>query len=709
MTLEDRIHRYLDGGLNEAQVAELDALLRDSAEARKTYWEIAGTHVLLDRVHEEQSGAEWAEPVPVKKATFRWLPAVAAAAVAIVATWWVVNWQSEPTAVIVATAHGGSEVLEKGPLSLKSGVTKEITFLKGTRVALEGPLEIELISDERMKLVRGKIGVEVPDGAEGFTVETPDGEVIDYGTRFGLSVGEDGDMRAEVFQGRIDVVIGEKTHRMEGRKSLEVSGSSQSVFPGSDSSSFPMPSLKEVWKVGGSYSGQKSFAGGRPKVPNQWSGDLIGISKGLGEISPRSAGGMLHFQGTSAQKEVRNTNASQLWRIVDLYEVREKMGRRPERVSLSGWVNRVTGDSQTDRAFLFGLSCHHEITQELDESENVTTKVMTSLISDSDPGTWERADLQLHLPQNLRYLVIMIGASEDVSNNEEGPEFDGHFLDDLNLVFRAGMRPSVAMHYWRGSEGYWENPGKWSENRIPSLDSYTVVQGSGRVTVGGNIAQGSGSLVVALDNNSSGSIYLPPLSALNLGSTETILGFNRGAEAHAHISGKLSTDGRLFIGRNNAQSSLVISGSIVSSSIIQLSQYDSPEETRSELVVAGGSLQAQALKLIHDQSSVTLRGGSITVDELHLGGDNGEAVITVARGELKVKEFFLGGGDGKANFVQSGGIVRVEKLHRNTGSYEMPNSRAQLWIKMPAAEIADFLPDVPRSTRGDWTVISHAQ
>ncbi|MCH1510961.1 MAG: hypothetical protein L7T84_17285, partial [Akkermansiaceae bacterium] len=128
---------------------------------------------------------------------------------------------------------------------------------------------------------------------------------------------------------------------------------------------------------------------------------------------------------------------------------------------------------------------------------------------------------------------------------------------------------------------------------------------------------------------------LPPQSQLILGSAETILGFNRGAEAFADIRGDLITDGRLFVGRNNAQSTLLLSGSILSSSLVQLSQYDSSEDTRAEIVVTGGKLQAQALKLIHDQTSVTLEGGSITVDEFHLGGDNGEALVTVTRVELK--------------------------------------------------------------------------
>ncbi len=684
MNLEEQIQRYLDGGLDEEQVAKLSDVLRDSSEARKTYWELTGTHVLLDRIYRETSGAEWAESASVKKVNFRWLPTIAAAVIAVVVTWWIVEWRSDPASVIVATTNNGSEFLERGSLTLKEGETKEITFLKGTRVALQGPLAIELISDERMRLITGKIGVEVPEGAEGFTVETPDGEVIDYGTRFGLEVDNAGDLRAEVFQGRIDVVIGEKIHRMEGQASLEVSGNSQSLTPGSDSSSFPMPSLKEAWQIGGSFNRVETFKGGRPKLPNKWSGDLLEIATSFEEVRPRSEGGMLHFKGTSAQEDVRDTVASQLWRIVDLYEVREKMGRRPERVNLSGWVNRVAGDDQTDRDFLFGLSCHQEITEALDEGGDVTTKVLTSLISDSDPETWERADLQLHLPPNLRYLVIMVGAREDVSNNEDGQEFDGHFLDDLNLVFAAGMRRSIDYHYWRGSAGEWETSGKWSENREPSAHSYTVIQGPGTATVSGAHSLDSGSLVIALDNDSQGSVELKSGSLLNLDTTETLVGYNRGAHAELLIEGSLVTNGRIYIGRNNKTSRVEVTGSLLSSDLIQLCQYDSDEDTSAELVVDGGKVTAQSLRLIFDQSKLTLKEGEIDVQELVLGGESGQA-----------------------HLVQYGGMMRVEKMTLGNGTYELLGG--ELWIKTASDRFPDFLPNALRSIRGEWTLITAAQ
>ncbi|MCH1509349.1 MAG: hypothetical protein L7T84_09115, partial [Akkermansiaceae bacterium] len=67
------------------------------------------------------------------------------------------------------------------------------------------------------------------------------------------------------------------------------------------------------------------------------------------------------------------------------------------------------------------------------------------------------------------------------------------------------------------------------------------------------------------------------------------------------------------------------------------------------------------------------------------------------------------GGKGKGTFQQSGGTVKVETIHRDGGSYELVSPQAQLWVKMGAEQLVHFLPEIPRSTRGEWTVFSHTR
>jgi hypothetical protein len=53
------------------------------------------------------------------------------------------------------------------------------------------------------RLFAGNVSAEVPARAAGFTIRGPSSEVIDLGTRFGLSVGNDGDSEVHVFQGEV--------------------------------------------------------------------------------------------------------------------------------------------------------------------------------------------------------------------------------------------------------------------------------------------------------------------------------------------------------------------------------------------------------------------------------------------------------------------------------------------------------------------------
>ena len=708
MNLEELINRYFDEGLDSEQVSELNELLGASAGARKTYWEIAQTHALLDSAMEEQSGEEWAAPFAPRIMKYGWLQASVAALVVIATCWWMIKWQQEPDEQIVATASDGVELLKNGSLTMSAGETREITFLNGARVALEGPLEVELISGERMKLLHGKIGVEVPQGAEGFVVETPDGEVIDFGTRFGLEVGPEGGMRAELFEGRIDVIIGEETHRMEGQVSLNVIDGKQELIAGSDSTSFPMPSMSYRWDIQGGFDRKGKLKVGRPKEPNEWSGDPAERVGHVLDVMPHSGRGMLQVMGTSFESGNPQTDtvSSQLWRVIDLFEVREKMGQFPERVQMTGWVNRVSRDANTDTNFLFGMFCHHKIADTFKNPLEPSSRVFNVIPSDSDSRTWERVDLQLNLPPGVRYLVIEVGAKENVLNNSDGPEFDGHFLDDISLFFFSGMRSSIKKMYWRGARGDWRDPSNWSEKRVPGPDSVTIVQGMGVTSIRKNVIQESGNLIVALDNESTGVLYLHPGAALELGNTEAIFGFNRAADALMEVAGTIITDGPIFIGRNNKTSTMNLSGSITSSNVLELSQFNSVEDTVARLKISGGSLKAQSLRMLNDQTSVTLDGGLISVEQLHLGGSNGKATIEVQSGEVVAKELFLGSGGNEGTFIQNGGVVRIETLHWNGGEYRMGDHNAELWIKMLASELIKFLPNIPRATRGEWTVFS---
>src|SRR6185295_9995682 len=92
--------------------------------------------------------------------------------------------------------------LEPGWLRLKSGLA-QIVFYSGARVVIEGPIELQLISPTEASCRKGRLTADVPPQARGFRIDTPQMNVTDLGTTFGLDVKE---RRTElhVFEGSVE-------------------------------------------------------------------------------------------------------------------------------------------------------------------------------------------------------------------------------------------------------------------------------------------------------------------------------------------------------------------------------------------------------------------------------------------------------------------------------------------------------------------------
>ena len=92
--------------------------------------------------------------------------------------------------------------LEPSWLRLKSGLA-QIVFYSGARVVIEGPTDLQLVSESEASCRSGRLTAEVPPQAKGFRVGTPQMSVTDLGTAFGLEVKE---LRTElhVFKGSVE-------------------------------------------------------------------------------------------------------------------------------------------------------------------------------------------------------------------------------------------------------------------------------------------------------------------------------------------------------------------------------------------------------------------------------------------------------------------------------------------------------------------------
>ncbi len=109
----------------------------------------------------------------------------------------------------------GEYELQKGLLHLQFG--------GGVMVYVEAPARFDAVSDARVVLHSGRLSARVPPEGIGFTVETPEAEVVDFGTEFSVDV-EGGASEVHVFDGLVRVNPGASNQRDESR-SVDVQAS----------------------------------------------------------------------------------------------------------------------------------------------------------------------------------------------------------------------------------------------------------------------------------------------------------------------------------------------------------------------------------------------------------------------------------------------------------------------------------------------------
>ena len=209
--------------LSANQRGELNDLLRESEENR----EFAAQFLLdgesltellaTDEIHDisARRRRRAAESQRRTRPFLRWLPIAAAAAILAVlglSLWFSRQEAPLPVATILdqADAVFAKALPEDGRLetrryALASGMMT-IEFRNGVKMTVRGPAEFEIVDEFRVILSRGQARAFAPESGHGFTIETPDADLVDLGTEFGVSVDPDsGESKVQVFDGRVDV------------------------------------------------------------------------------------------------------------------------------------------------------------------------------------------------------------------------------------------------------------------------------------------------------------------------------------------------------------------------------------------------------------------------------------------------------------------------------------------------------------------------
>jgi len=238
---------YVSGANSAEQIRALEAALREDSDLRRDFIEYMNVDSALGDMA-ALSEAELAEFETTKlddgsratgagtseaiaktndrpTQTFRvvaFLGALAATLL-IAALLWIANpseAKQAPVATLVTVVDAvlmcdgqpckGTE-LQAGKYRLDRGLL-HLQFRGGVMVYVEAPARFDAVSDERVMLHSGRLSARVSPEGVGFTVETPEAEVVDFGTEFSVDV-EGGASEVHVFEGLVRVNPGASNQR----------------------------------------------------------------------------------------------------------------------------------------------------------------------------------------------------------------------------------------------------------------------------------------------------------------------------------------------------------------------------------------------------------------------------------------------------------------------------------------------------------------
>lgn len=234
---DDAVAAVCHGQANDGQMQALNELLRANPAARDDYLlrvelhsRLASAPDLFASAADPAAGVSplpatdpnqtiVSLPLPSRRPMRRTVWALAAAIALLAAVSWAL-WQprsvrspvpANALAVLTfaenaqwarsAAVHPVGAGLAPGWLRLKSGLV-QVVFHSGARVVIQGPAELQLLSRHEVFCRAGLVSVEVPARARGFCVRTPQVNVVDLGTAFGLDL-RNARTEVHVFKGEV--------------------------------------------------------------------------------------------------------------------------------------------------------------------------------------------------------------------------------------------------------------------------------------------------------------------------------------------------------------------------------------------------------------------------------------------------------------------------------------------------------------------------
>ncbi len=239
------IDALLEGSISEADLLRIESEMLVDPEVRQTYYRRLQLHVLLEQLAEESPSENIEAAVPVKNRWSHQATLVAGMLIGLAASLLIaffVFQKAEPSATETvaqssteksasgyAVLAGQSDAVWKdesirvgdllptGEVHLESG-TVQLELFSGVQMVLSGDCLFSVDSPMQVTMSHGKVRTRVPEPAQGFTIKTTSGDIVDLGTEFALDVSSE---RSDV-----RVIDGEVELRDEKEEPIRIEGGS---------------------------------------------------------------------------------------------------------------------------------------------------------------------------------------------------------------------------------------------------------------------------------------------------------------------------------------------------------------------------------------------------------------------------------------------------------------------------------------------------
>ncbi len=237
---------FADGEISDSRRERLAALMAGDASRIRLYLQLVCVHEALQeegavqaaRVDvQEELHAATATPVSRKQSRGRPLPAgiarsrwrrpaitAAIAAIVLLAFTPALRRDRAPHALLAtsvdadwAAATAPESFADNSIHQLDAGLVC-LRFRSGASAVVEGPARFAVLGDKAIRLDRGKlVALCETKTTHGFTVEVPQGRVVDLGTEFGVEVADEEVSRARVFDGEIQLFLSSSPSKLASR------------------------------------------------------------------------------------------------------------------------------------------------------------------------------------------------------------------------------------------------------------------------------------------------------------------------------------------------------------------------------------------------------------------------------------------------------------------------------------------------------------